>query len=124
MKYYIVLIIMTILGACGSFYLKKASDAKKNKNISYNASILFRWFIISDISNIEYLHFEVLGLFCGTSFNFDYIYMDVCIILLLFERRYYTQKNYRDCLNRFGKYYYCSMIEIIIECKCRCRIIR
>ena len=92
---------------------KRSIRRKKIKNISYNASILFRWFFISVICNIEYLHFEVLGLFCGTSFNFDYIYLDVRIVLLLFERRYYTKKNYRDCFNPFGEYYYCCMIEII-----------
>ena len=103
MKYYIVLIIMTILGACGSFYLKKASDAKKIKILVitpafYLGGLLY---LISAILNIYILKF-----------------LDYSVVLPLTSITYYTQKNYRDCLNRFGKYYYCSMIEIIIECKC------
>ena len=59
MKYYIVLIIMTILGACGSFYLKKASDAKKLKILVITPAFYLGGFLylLSAILNIYILKF-------------------------------------------------------------------
>ena len=90
---------------------KKASDAKKIKILVitpafYLGGLLY---LISAILNIYILKFLDYSVVLPLT-SITYIWT--------FVLSYYTQKNYRDCLNRFGKYYYCSMIEIIIECKC------
>ena len=102
MKYYIVLIIMTILGACGSFYLKKASDAKKIKILVitpafYLGGLLYLISAILNIYILKFLDYSVVLPLTSITYIWTFV-----LYKLIFKKSIKQKKNIRVFLKVFG----------------------
>ena len=52
MGYYIIIIVMTIIGSVASFYLKKSSSVSDTRNIIFNKCIYIGLYFLASLLNI------------------------------------------------------------------------
>ena len=72
-KYYLILLVMTIMGSVASFFLKKASSNKTIKDLILNKNIYIGGFLylfaaLLNVYILKYLNYSVV--------NSNYLYMD------------------------------------------------